>query len=63
MTENGFCATVPAKAQQGDSIALLAGGTVPFITRQREDSWELIREPMYTVPCTESNGTVQNAFV
>lgn len=43
-TVGDYLALVPANAQKGDSVALLAGGPVPCILRQKqiESRWELV---------------------
>ena len=41
-TDDNFLALVPREAQTGDRVALLDGGSVPFIVRSKGDRWELV---------------------
>ena len=40
--DDKFLALVPAEAAEGDHIALLDGGAVPFVVRTKPDRWEMI---------------------
>jgi hypothetical protein len=41
-TEKGYLALVPAEARIDDKIALLQGGKVPYVVREKGKEWELI---------------------
>ena len=41
-TKNGYLALVPQSTKVGDSIAILKGGSVPFVIRPRRTQWELV---------------------
>ena len=41
-TDTDFLALVPREAQTDDYIAVLDGGAVPFVVRQKGDRWELL---------------------
>lgn len=41
-TAKGYLALLPAEAQEGDMVAILKGGRLPFVLRSRGGPWELI---------------------
>ena len=43
-TKKGFMGLAPDSAQKGDTVAILLGGTTPYVLRQKGDDYEFLRE-------------------